>query len=270
MIGSWLRLANFSSTELMVEFGYDFLIVDMQHGEATEAQAADASGSFPRQWGDARGASAASRLSDYQSRSRFRLSGDFGSLGEYGRTGRADRKGCQISADRSPELRTYASPGPAAPCAPDYIQEANDSTAVFIIVEHILALRDFEKITAVPGIDGIFVGAFDLTFSLRESPQMQAIGDLVIREAEKAGRVPKTGSEMSRFVPYPGELFSLEILRKAKKQRAPFGIIAHSAREALAWFNRGAQWPTLHSDFAFLKGAAEAGLKGVREGLMKK
>ena len=269
VIGSWLRLANFSSTELMVEFGYDFLIVDMQHGEATEAQLLTLLGAFRGS-----GVTPVVRVPhhDYRTINRVLDLGFQAILAPLVNT--VEQAEQIVKAAKYPPIgaRSYGPMRPPAQRrpAPDYIQEANDSTAVFIIVEHILALRDFEKITAVPGIDGIFVGAFDLTFSLRESPQMQAIGDLVIREAEKAGRVPKTGSEMSRFVPYPGELFSLEILRKAKKQRVPFGIIAHSAREALAWFNRGAQWPTLHSDFAFLKGAAEAGLKGVREGLMKK
>ena len=266
MIGSWLNLANFRSTELMVELGYDFLIVDMQHGEATETPLLTLLGAFRGS-----GVTPVVRVPhhDYRTINRVLDLGFQAILAPLVNT--VEQAEHIVRAAKYPPMgaRSYGPlrlPAQRRP-APDYIQEANDSTAVFVIVEHILALRDFEKITAVPGIDGIFVGAFDLTFSLRESPRMQALGDAMIREAQKAGRVPKAGSETSRFVPDPGELLSLEVLRKAKKRRVPFGIIAHSPREALTWFERGAQWPTLHSDFAFLKGAAEAGLQGVRAGL---
>jgi len=48
----------------------------------------------------------------------------------------------------------------------DYIESANDEIAVIIQVEHIDAVNNIEKILNVPGIDGLFVGPYDLSASM--------------------------------------------------------------------------------------------------------
>jgi 2-keto-3-deoxy-L-rhamnonate aldolase RhmA len=48
----------------------------------------------------------------------------------------------------------------------DYVRFANDNVLVVVIVEQKQALDDIEAIASVPGIDVLFIGANDLSFSL--------------------------------------------------------------------------------------------------------
>lgn len=48
----------------------------------------------------------------------------------------------------------------------DYVARANLETAVIVQAEHIDAVNAIDDIVAVPGLDGIFVGPFDLSASM--------------------------------------------------------------------------------------------------------
>jgi 2-dehydro-3-deoxyglucarate aldolase/4-hydroxy-2-oxoheptanedioate aldolase len=48
----------------------------------------------------------------------------------------------------------------------DYVAQANDSVAVIVQAEHIEAVEHIEAIVRVPGIDAIFVGPYDLSASM--------------------------------------------------------------------------------------------------------
>lgn len=47
-----------------------------------------------------------------------------------------------------------------------YMQRANDDIAVIVQIEHVDAVRNIDAILDVPGIDGVFVGPFDLSGSM--------------------------------------------------------------------------------------------------------
>ena len=53
---------------------------------------------------------------------------------------------------------------------PEYRQEANSQTAVFVQVESAAALGDLDGILGVRGLDGVFVGPVDLAISLGLEP----------------------------------------------------------------------------------------------------
>ena len=63
-----------------------------------------------------------------------------------------------------------AGPGLAAPrwgmSVPDYVKFANENVMVIVIIEQKLAIDNIEAIAAVPGIDVLFIGANDLSYSL--------------------------------------------------------------------------------------------------------
>ena len=71
-----------------------------------------------------------------------------------------------------------------------YMQRANDEVAVIVQIEHVDAARNIDAILDVPGIDGVFVGPFDLSGSMGKpgkinDPEVQqAIRD-IIRACEK-------------------------------------------------------------------------------------
>ena len=48
----------------------------------------------------------------------------------------------------------------------EYIASANGTTAVVVQIEHIDAVENIEEIISVPGIDGVFIGPYDLSGSL--------------------------------------------------------------------------------------------------------
>jgi 2-dehydro-3-deoxyglucarate aldolase/4-hydroxy-2-oxoheptanedioate aldolase len=54
----------------------------------------------------------------------------------------------------------------------EYIRSANDAIAVVVQAEHIQAVRNIEAILQVPGIDGIFIGPYDLSASLNKAGQL--------------------------------------------------------------------------------------------------
>jgi 2-keto-3-deoxy-L-rhamnonate aldolase RhmA len=54
----------------------------------------------------------------------------------------------------------------------EYISTANEELAVVVQAEHIEAVRNIEAIVAVPGIDAVFVGPYDLSASLGKPGQV--------------------------------------------------------------------------------------------------
>ncbi len=86
-----------------------------------------------------------------------------------------------------------------------YVSTANSQTAILIQIEHIDAVRDIEAILALPGLDGIIVGPYDLSGS------MNLLGQLKHPEVEAA---------LSR------------VLSACKVRKIPIGIFAMTAGEA--------------------------------------
>ena len=71
-----------------------------------------------------------------------------------------------------------------------YMQRANDEIAVIVQIEHAEAVRNIDAILDVPGIDGVFVGPFDMSGSMDlpgqiNHPQVQEAIAKVIKACEK-------------------------------------------------------------------------------------
>ena len=74
----------------------------------------------------------------------------------------------------------------------DYVARANQDTAVIVQAEHTHAVAAIDEIVAVPGIDAIFVGPFDLSLSLGvpgqvDNPAVVASIETVRLAAQRAG-----------------------------------------------------------------------------------
>jgi 2-dehydro-3-deoxyglucarate aldolase len=68
----------------------------------------------------------------------------------------------------------------------DYMQRANDETLLIIQIEHIDAVRNIDEILSVPGIDGTFIGPYDLSASMGvvgqlDHPDVQAAKEKVLK-----------------------------------------------------------------------------------------
>jgi 2-dehydro-3-deoxyglucarate aldolase len=75
-----------------------------------------------------------------------------------------------------------------------YVASANDDTAVVVQIEHIEAVAGIDDILAVPGVDAVFVGPYDLSASMGKAGQttaadvQQAISR--VRESARRARIP--------------------------------------------------------------------------------
>jgi 4-hydroxy-2-oxoheptanedioate aldolase len=80
--------------------------------------------------------------------------------------------------------------------AQDYLSAANDLTTLLPMVETRRALDNLDDILAVDGIDGVFVGPFDLSINLSggkvggaNDPDVQAALPKIVEAAKKAGKI---------------------------------------------------------------------------------
>lgn len=78
-----------------------------------------------------------------------------------------------------------------------YFREANAQTLTFAMIETRQALQNVESIAAVPGIDALFVGPYDLAIALSngasqdpQSPEVEKALDAIVAAAIKAGKIP--------------------------------------------------------------------------------
>jgi 4-hydroxy-2-oxoheptanedioate aldolase len=131
-----------------------------------------------------------------------------------------------IGAHRAATLAGFADQRP-------YLQEANDTTLTFAMIETRKALDNLDAIAAIPGIDILFVGPFDLSMALSNGqgpdPYSAAVDEALTRVVDAARRNNKIA-----------------------------GLYCVDAERALAAAKRGFRFLTVGSDQSFLRaGAAE-------------
>jgi 4-hydroxy-2-oxoheptanedioate aldolase len=119
-----------------------------------------------------------------------------------------------------------------------YLRKANDLTVIFAMIETRAALENLDAILDTPGIDGVFVGPFDLSIALAngksvdpDSKEVDAALTAIAKAAAKAGKIA--------------------------------GVYAHNSKRARAFAKRGFRFITAGSDVSFLR----AGVVAAREGL---
>jgi 4-hydroxy-2-oxoheptanedioate aldolase len=93
-------------------------------------------------------------------------------------------------------LRAMALQAPRTAPA-DYLREANVGTLTFAMIETSAALGNADKIAATSGIDGLFVGPYDLATALSDgkaqdtqAPQVEQAIDTICAAAKAAGKIP--------------------------------------------------------------------------------
>ncbi|MCZ7566489.1 MAG: aldolase/citrate lyase family protein [Burkholderiales bacterium] len=75
-----------------------------------------------------------------------------------------------------------------------YVARANETTTVIVQVEHISAIENIDAIVAVPGVDAVFVGPYDLSGSMDRMGEVEHIDVLAaiegVRLACERARMP--------------------------------------------------------------------------------
>ena len=164
-IGSWMSMAHPSIAEILALAGYDWVVVETEHTAIDVSEvmrliiAIEQRGAVPLvrlAWNDPIQAKA---VLD---------SGAAGVLVPMVNT-RADAE-LAVAMTKYPPLGTRGV-GLARAHAygvqfSEYVQHANDDSLLIVQIEHKDAVANIEEILSVPGIDGTFIGPYDLSMSL--------------------------------------------------------------------------------------------------------
>jgi 4-hydroxy-2-oxoheptanedioate aldolase len=114
----------------------------------------------------------------------------------------------------------------------DYFARANDEIAVILQCEHIQAVRTFDEVYSVPGIDAVFVGPNDLMASMR-GPDGKPPSQEVFQQA------------------------LADILAGCKRNKVPAGIHTFSIEDARRRIDEGWQFVAVSSELRFMTDGAK-------------
>ena len=147
-----------------------------------------------------------------------------------------------VSLSRYPPLGTRSvGPGRAQGYGlrfAEYFKVANEEVAVVIQIEHKDAVRDLERILAVPNIDAVFVGPYDLSGS------MGLLGQIA----------------------HPDVVAAVNTVRGAcHRAKMPFGTLCGNAAQAQLEIQRGASFLAVGTDILHLANSARATLEALRQ-----
>ncbi len=119
----------------------------------------------------------------------------------------------------------------------DYMKRANDEIAVIVQIEHVEAVKNIDAILDTPGIDGVFVGPFDMSGSMGLPGQ---INHPKVQEAIKS------------------------VIKACEKRDIARCIYAHTPQHAIAYREQGYRVIGLCTDYIMLARTAAEYLKAVR------
>jgi 2-keto-3-deoxy-L-rhamnonate aldolase RhmA len=120
----------------------------------------------------------------------------------------------------------------------EYVKAANDHIAVIIQIEHVEAVRNIEAILAVPGIDGVQIGPYDLSGSMN--------------------RLGEVASE-------PVQAMLGQIKQACRAKSIPVSMFVLSQEDAVKEIKDGCQFIVMGVDAMFLWRAAQNALQFVRD-----
>jgi 4-hydroxy-2-oxoheptanedioate aldolase len=178
-LNGWLSIGNPFTAEIMAAQGYDSICIDIQHG------ALDYSAALPMfQAMRASGVVPLARVPWLEPGIVMKVldAGAFGVVCPMVNT--AEQAAEFVSYLRYPPLgqRSFGPTRANFSAGANYAAEANGEILAFAMVETAEAMSNLDAIAATPGLDGIYVGPADLTFSLsqgrlapafdREEPEM--------------------------------------------------------------------------------------------------
>lgn len=193
-IGSWLSMAHESIAEILADAGYDWVVIETEHTAIDVSEvlrlvmAIQGQGSIPLvrlAWND-----------PIQTKAVL----DSGAAGVLvPNVNSADQARQAVDAVKYPPdgkrgvgLARAQGYGERFD---DYVEDANDGTLLFVQIEHVDAVDAIEDIVAVPGIDGTFIGPYDLSMSMGipgqlDHPDVQAAQEHVREATLEAGLAP--------------------------------------------------------------------------------
>lgn len=191
--GSWITIPHASVAELLVRAGFDWLTVDLEHSATTLESAAELIRTI-----DLAGVTPLVRVGNHDSNVIKRVM-DAGAHGIIASTVNTPEQATAIVA--AVKYPPVGARGVGLSRAQGYADEfeehyrwLNEESIVFVQIEHIEAVRNIDAILGVPGVDGFFIGPYDLSASLGipgnfNHPKMLEALSTVREAKERAGVV---------------------------------------------------------------------------------
>jgi len=190
--GSWLMIGDLAVAEILAGAGYDWIAVDMEHTSITyETLPALLSGIH------AQGAESFVRIEDNNPAVIKRVL-DCGAGGIIVPLVNSpeEARAAVLAAKYPPEGVRGVSLGRASGYGnnfQDYFDSINDQVIVLAQIEHHLAVERIDEIVGVEGLDGVFLGPYDLSGSMGivgqfEHPRMADARKRVIEASKRAGK----------------------------------------------------------------------------------
>lgn len=165
-VGTWLTLGSPLAARFLARMGWDWLTVDTEHN-AIGIETAAAMFAAVADAGNVALARVPANRHDHIKRVL-----DTGAHGVVVPMVNTRQEAIEaVAACRYPPVGTRSVGGAAhalnfAATPADYYARANDELLVVLQCEHIQAVRDFDAVYSVPGIDAVFVGPNDLARSM--------------------------------------------------------------------------------------------------------
>ena len=195
--GAWLQIASPITAEIMARAGFDWLLIDMEHGPTdiltliSLLQAMNGTAVTPL---------VRAPWNDFVVIKRILDAGVCGLLVPYVNTGeeaQAAVRSCRYPPQGirgvagSPRAQGYGQNVKA------YLERANDEILLLIAVETPLAVENLGDMLSVDGVDGVFVGPMDLATNMGYlgNPGQQRVQDTIAKVEEQvlgAGKVLST------------------------------------------------------------------------------
>lgn len=232
----------------MTELGFDFLVLDMQHCELTQAQ-------FPALLGAFRDDSPVPVVrapkNDYHIINWLMDQGAGAVLVPMVNSVEDARRAVEAAKFPPAGKRSFG-PYRAARYSfstQSYMSRADELATLIVQIENADAARSIDRILEVPGIDAVFVGPNDLAYSMLK-PGESFFGG--------SGAGLEGAAQWTAFARTPEVIELCEGMLKASASAGiPFGITAGSMEEARHWIDQGCSFVTFGSDFLFIRAGAK-------------
>src|SRR5579871_731593 len=173
-IGTWLSLASQMAARFMVRTGFHWLTLDIEHSPVNWEDAAYIFGAIT----DAGGVPLARvPFTSLENVKRCLDAGAYGIV--FPMCNFVEEAELAVSVCKYPPQGQRSVGGGLhalnfATAPGDYYAHANEEILVIVQAEHVKAVENADKIFAVPGIDGMFIGPNDLLSSMHKTPSMDS------------------------------------------------------------------------------------------------
>ncbi len=237
-IGTWLSLGSVAAARFMARAGYPWLTVDMEHTH-TDIQTAAYMFAAIADAGCVPLARVPTGKHEY-----IKQVLDSGAMGIVAPMVMTPEEAASIvAACKYPPVGNRSIGGGMhalnfGGTSDEYYKKANDEILVIIQTEHIAAVEIADEIYATPGLDAVFVGPNDLTYSMRAADGSFA----------------------------PKEVFETTLTRireAAQRQKLPCGLHVFSAADAVRRAKEGWQFIAVNSELKMMLDSSAATIRGL-------